>query len=314
MTTVDTRVRVGSVELAHAVMTASGTSGHGAELSPYFDLGSIGAVVVKSLSAMPWAGNPAPRLHPLRHGMINAVGLQGPGVDVWFERHLDELATAGASTVISLWGRSVEEYRRAAKVVAERLAVDSPGTASVRAVEINLSCPNLEGRRGIFAHDADVSAEVVANCGVVPRPLWAKLSPNTDRLVEVATAVHHAGADAVTLVNTVVGLVVDDDGDPVLGNGGGGLSGPMIHPVALRAVSDVRAARPHLPIIGVGGVTSGASAAALMRAGAQAVQVGTATFADPRAPMSIAEDLVEWAAEQGFSSLAAITGSRGRGS
>lgn len=314
MTTVDTRVRVGSVELAHAVMTASGTSGHGAELSPYFDLGSIGAVVVKSLSAMPWAGNPAPRLHPLRHGMINAVGLQGPGVDVWFERHLDELATAGASTVISLWGRSVEEYRRAAEIVAERLAVDSPGTASVRAVEINLSCPNLEGRRGIFAHDADVSAEVVANCGVVPRPLWAKLSPNTDRLVEVATAVHHAGADAVTLVNTVVGLVVDDDGDPVLGNGGGGLSGPMIHPVALRAVSDVRAARPHLPIIGVGGVTSGASAAALMRAGAQAVQVGTATFADPRAPMSIAEDLVEWAAEQGFSSLAAITGSRGRGS
>lgn len=314
MTTVDTRVRVGSVELAHAVMTASGTSGHGAELSPYFDLGSIGAVVVKSLSAMPWAGNPAPRLHPLRHGMINAVGLQGPGVDVWFERHLDELATAGASTVISLWGRSVEEYRRAAEIVAERLAVDSPGTASVRAVEINLSCPNLEGRRGIFAHDADVSAEVVANCGVVPRPLWAKLSPNTDRLVEVATAVHHAGADAVTLVNTVVGLVVDDDGDPVLGNGGGGLSGPMIHPVALRAVSDVRAARPDLPIIGVGGVTSGASAAALMRAGAQAVQVGTATFADPRAPMSIAEDLVEWAAEQGFSSLAAITGSRGRGS
>ena len=314
MTTVDTRVRVGSVELAHAVMTASGTSGHGAELSPYFDLGSIGAVVVKSLSAMPWAGNPAPRLHPLRHGMINAVGLQGPGVDVWFERHLDELATAGASTVISLWGRSVEEYRRAAEIVAERLAVDSPGTASVRAVEINLSCPNLEGRRGIFAHDADVSAEVVANCGVVPRPLWAKLSPNTDRLVEVATAVHHAGADAVTLVNTVVGLVVDDDGDPVLGNGGGGLSGPMIHPVALRAVSDVRAAHPDLPIIGVGGVTSGANAAALMRAGAQAVQVGTATFADPRAPMSIAEDLVEWAAEQGFSSLAAITGSRGRGS
>ena len=314
MTTVDTRVRVGSVELAHAVMTASGTSGHGAELSPYFDLGSIGAVVVKSLSAMPWAGNPAPRLHPLRHGMINAVGLQGPGVDVWFERHLDELATAGASTVISLWGRSVEEYRRAAEIVAERLAVDSTGTASVRAVEINLSCPNLEGRRGIFAHDADVSAEVVANCGVVPRPLWAKLSPNTDRLVEVATAVHEAGADAVTLVNTVVGLVLDDDGDPVLGNGGGGLSGPMIHPVALRAVSDVRAARPDLPIIGVGGVTSGASAAALMRAGAQAVQVGTATFADPRAPMSIAEDLVEWAAEQGFSSLAAISGSRGRGS
>lgn len=314
MTNVDTRVRVGSVELAHAVMTASGTSGHGAELSPYFDLGSIGAVVVKSLSAMPWAGNPAPRLHPLRHGMINAVGLQGPGVDVWFDRHLDELADRGASTVISLWGRSVEEYRRAAEIVAERLATASSVAASILAVEINLSCPNLEGRRGIFAHDADLSAEVVANCRAVPRPLWAKLSPNTDRLVEVAGAVHGAGADAVTLVNTVVGLVVDDDGAPVLGNGGGGLSGPMIHPVALRAVADVRAAHPDLAIIGVGGVTSGASAAALMRAGAQAVQVGTATFADPRAPRSIADALVEWASEQGFSSLAAITGSRGRGS
>lgn len=308
---VDTRVRIGSVELPHAVMTASGTSGHGAELSDYFALDALGAVTVKSLSVMPWAGNPAPRLHPLPHGMINAVGLQGPGVAAWFDEHLESLARHRARVVLSLWGRTLDEYRRAAEVVASRLA--GSGTDHVVAVEINLSCPNLEGRRGIFAHDADVSADVVAACREIPRPCWAKLSPNTDRVVEIAGAVQAAGAEAVTLVNTVIGLVVDDDGEPVLGNGGGGLSGPMIHPVALRAVADVRSAHPHLPIVGVGGVTSGATAGALMRVGAQAVQVGTATFVDPRAPHRIAGELVDWAREQGFSALADITGHRGPG-
>lgn len=307
---VDTRVRVGSVELAHAVMTASGTSGHGAELGHYFPLSGLGAVVVKSLSVMPWAGNPSPRLHPLPHGMINAVGLQGPGVSAWFDEHLHQLARHGARTVISLWGRSVDEYRRAAEIVASRLA--TADADHVVSVEVNLSCPNLEGRRGIFAHDAALSAEVVDACLSVGRPLWAKLSPNTDRLVEVASAVHVAGAEAVTLVNTVVGLVLDDAGDPVLGNGGGGLSGPMIHPVAVRAVSDVREGCPDLPIIGVGGVSSGATAGALMRAGAAAVQVGTASFADPRAPKMVADDLEKWAREQGFSRLSDITGARRR--
>lgn len=306
---IDTRVRVGSVELPHAVMTASGTSGHGAELGDYFPLDEIGAVTVKSLSIMPWAGNPAPRLHPLRDGMINAVGLQGPGVSAWFDEHLDSLRRRRARVVVSVWGRTVDEYRRAAEVIGTRLA----GTDAdhVVAVEVNLSCPNLEGRRGIFAHDTELSAAVVTASRDLGRPCWAKLSPNTDRLVEVAGAVAAAGAEAVTLVNTVLGLVLDDDGNPVLGNGGGGVSGPMIHPVALRAVADVRAAHPDLAIVGVGGVWSGATAGAMMRAGAQAVQVGTATFADPRAPWRIARDLERWAREQGFSTLAAITGRRG---
>ena len=308
----DTRVRVGAVELPHAVMTASGTSGHGAELGDYFPLDEIGAVTVKSLSVMPWAGNPAPRLHPLPDGMINAVGLQGPGVDAWFDEHLASLASRRARVVISLWGRTVDEYRRAAEAAANRLA--RANTDHVVAIEVNLSCPNLEGRRGIFAHDAEVSAAVLESCRGVGRPCWAKLSPNTDRIVEVADAVRSAGADAVTLVNTVVGLVLDDDGEPVLGNGGGGLSGPMIHPVALRAVADVRAAHPDLAIIGVGGITSGATAGAMLRAGAQAVQVGTATFVDPRATHRIARELVRWARDRGFPSLAAVTGARGRGS
>lgn len=308
----DTRVSVGSVELAHPVMTASGTSGHGAELASYFDLSSIGAVVVKSLSVMPWAGNPAPRLHPIEGGMINAVGLQGPGVERWFAESLPGLVAARAAVVVSIWGRTVEEFRDAAIAVAAGRSSRSGGE-SIVAVEVNLSCPNLEGRRGIFAHDADVSAEVVRVCQVAGVPLWAKLSPNTDRLVEVAGAVSAAGAEAVTLINTVVGLVLDpESGRPVLGNGGGGVSGRVIHPMAVRAVSDVHAAMPELPIVGVGGVVDAVSAADLLRAGARAVQVGTATFADPRASYRVARDLDRWAVGLGIGRLADISPSPGR--
>ncbi|MGB8858370.1 MAG: dihydroorotate dehydrogenase, partial [Ilumatobacteraceae bacterium] len=147
-------VRIGSLELAAPVMTASGTAGHGAELAPYMDLSALGAVVVKSLAAYEWAGNPSPRVHPAGVGMINAVGLQGPGVPSWLADELPALLATGARVVASIWGRSVEDYRRA----AEQLADAPPG---VVAVEVNLSCPNLEGRRGIFAHDAVLSAEVI---------------------------------------------------------------------------------------------------------------------------------------------------------
>jgi dihydroorotate dehydrogenase (NAD+) catalytic subunit len=274
-------------------MTASGTAGHGAELAPYFPLGELGAVVVKSLAAYEWAGNPAPRVHPAGEGMINAVGLQGPGVRQWLAEELPALAATGARVVASIWGRSVDEFRMA----AEQLA-DAP--ASVVAVEVNLSCPNLEGRRGIFAHDAALSAEVIAATAVAGRPRWAKLSPNTDRVVEVAAAVQKAGAEAVTLVNTLLGMVLDpESGRPALGAGGGGYSGRPVHAVAVRTVFDVHAALPDLPIIGVGGVFSAWDAAELLLAGASAVQVGTATFADPRAPYRIQRDLEAWCATRG---------------
>ena len=310
---VDTRVRVGSVELPHAVMTAAGTSGHGAELARYCDLSGLGAVVVKSLSVMPWPGNPAPRLHPLPDGMINSVGLQGPGVAGWFDEFFPELVTSRCRVVISLWGRSLDEYRQAALAVADGLRRAGRAADGVVAVEVNLSCPNLEGRRGIFAHDAELSAAVidasVAAMSGATRPVWAKLSPNTDRLVEIAGAVHGAGAEAVTLVNTVLGLVLDPEtGRAVLGNGGGGVSGRIIHPVAQRAVFDVASAHPDLPIVGVGGVSSAAEAVALLQAGASAVQVGTATFADPRAPATVARDLVTWAAAHGITRLSDLTG------
>jgi dihydroorotate dehydrogenase (NAD+) catalytic subunit len=273
---------------------------------------------VKSLSVMPWPGNPAPRLHSLPEGMINSVGLQGPGVAGWFDEFLPDLVRSQSRVVVSLWGRSLDEYRQAALAVADGVRRAGRAGDCVVAVEVNLSCPNLEGRRGIFAHDADLSAAVIgasveALAGA-PRPVWAKLSPNTDRLVEIAGTVRAAGAEAVTLVNTVLGLVIDPEtGRPVLGNGGGGVSGRIIHPVAQRAIFDVANAYPDLPIVGVGGVSSGAEAVALLQAGASAVQVGTATFADPRAPETVARDLVNWAAAHGITRLADLTGVAHRG-
>ncbi|MCU0260590.1 MAG: dihydroorotate dehydrogenase, partial [Ilumatobacteraceae bacterium] len=223
--TVDLRVRVGSVELPNPVMTASGTAGYGTELAAYLDLAGLGAVVTKSLAAYAWAGNPAPRLHPVDAGMLNAVGLQGPGVEHWLEHVLPDLLATGARVVASIWGRTVDDYARAAAMLAEA----PPG---VVAVEVNLSCPNLEGRGGIFAHDAALSAEVIGATAACLRPRWAKLSANTDRIVDVAGAVADAGAEAVTLINTLLGMAIDARTKrPALGAGGGGLSGPAIHPV-----------------------------------------------------------------------------------
>lgn len=299
-------VRIGSVDLPAPVMTASGTAGHGAELAPYMDLSALGAVVVKSLAAFEWAGNPAPRVHPAGIGMLNAVGLQGPGVRQWLAEELPALVATGARVVASIWGRSVDEFRSA----AEQLAGAS---SAVVAVEVNLSCPNLEGRRGIFAHDAALSAEVIAATAGCGRPRWAKLSPNTDRVVAVAGAVHEAGAEAVTLSNTLLGMVLDAvTGLPALGAGGGGYSGRPVHAVAVRTVFDVHAALPNIPIIGVGGVANGWDAAELMLAGASAVQVGTATFADPRAPLHVQQELLAWCAERGVSP-AQLTGLGHRG-
>ena len=195
-------VHIGSVELANPVMTASGTGGYGTELAAYMDLSELGAVVVKSLAAYEWAGNPAPRLHPTAQGMLNAVGLQGPGIPYWLDHVLPDLLRTGATVVASIWGRSVDDYAAA----ADLLAAAPP---EVVAVEVNLSCPNLEGRRAIFAHDAELSARVIGATTGCGRPRWAKLSANTDRIVDVAGAVAAAGAGAVTCINTLLGLAYD---------------------------------------------------------------------------------------------------------
>lgn len=301
MSAVDLTTSVAGVPLRAPVMTASGTAGHGDELAEHVDLSSLGAVVVKSLAAEPWPGNPAPRLHPTPAGMLNSVGLQGPGVAAWRRDHLPALLAAGATVVASIWGRTVDDYRAAAEALA--------GTEGVVAVEVNLSCPNLDGGSHLFAHDPAASAEVVeatAGCGL---PRWAKLSPNTDRVVEVAAAVAEAGADAVTLVNTLLGLVLDPSTRaPVLGGGGGGLSGPAIHPVAVRTVWEVRRALPELPIVGVGGVATAEDAVELLLAGACAVQVGTATFARPTAVADVLAGLETWCRRQGVRRITELIG------
>jgi len=297
---IDTRVTVGSVVLDAPVMTASGTAGYGTELGDYLDLASLGAVVTKSLAPYEWPGNPAPRLQPTPQGMMNAVGLQGPGVQYWLDHVVDDLVACGATIVASIWGRSVDDYAQAAELLAG-------APPSVVAVEVNLSCPNLEGRGSIFAHDAALSAEVIEATSGCNRPRWAKLSANTDRIIDVADAVMVAGADAVTCINTLLGLAYDPQTlAPALGAGGGGLSGRAIHPVAVRAVHDVHRALPDVPIVGVGGVASAWDAVELLLAGASAVQVGTASFADPGAAATIQRGLVQWASERGLTRLADI--------
>ena len=299
---VDLATQVGSVRLGAPVMTASGTAGHGDELAAYMDLSRVGAVVVKSLGATPWPGNPAPRVHQTPAGMLNSVGLQGPGVEAWRRDELPSLLATGATVVASIWGRTVEDYAAAATALA--------GVPSgVVAVEVNLSCPNLDGGAHLFAHDPVASAEVIEATAAAGLPRWAKLSPNTDRLVEVAAAVSEAGAEAVTLVNTVMGMVIDVEARrPLLGGGGGGLSGPAIHPVAVRAVHDVHAALPDLPIVGVGGVADAEGAVELLLAGASAVQVGTATFADPRAVLRVLEGLETWCGRHGVTAVSDLSG------
>ncbi len=298
----DLATTVGSLRLPAPVMTASGTAGHGAELAAYGRLADLGAVVVKSLSAEPWPGNPAPRVREVAAGMLNSVGLQGPGVAAWLERDLPPLAAAGARVVVSIWGRRVEDFARAARLLAE---ADPP---SVVAVEVNVSCPNLEDRSRMFAHSSSATAEAVAaaECG---RPRWAKLSPNVADLVPIAGAALEAGAEALTLVNTLLGMAVDlERRRPALGAGGGGLSGPAVHPVAVRAVFECRAAFPGAGIVGVGGVLSGGDAAELLLAGADAVQVGTAIFRDPRAPWRVQDGLARWCRRHGVGSVRELIG------
>ena len=294
--------RVGSVELRTPILTASGTSGHGAELAPYVDLAGLGAVVCKSVSADPWPGNPAPRVHEATAGMLNAVGLQGRGVAAWIDEDLPGLTALGATVVASIWGRSIDDYRRAADLLA-----DAP--ASVVAVEVNLSCPNVEDRSGMFAHSAEATEAAMAVTECCGRPRWAKLSPNAGDILPIVDAAMRGGAEAVTLVNTVMGMAIDPATRTYrLGNGGGGLSGPAIHPIAVRIVHDVHAARPEVPIVGVGGVASAEDAAELLVAGASAVQVGTATFADPRAPGQVAAGLVDWCRRHGIRDVGELTG------
>lgn len=287
-------------------MPAAGTYGKSTEYAAYASPAELGAVVVKSLSLEPWAGHSGPNLAPLGHGlMLNAVGLGNPGVEAWLRDDLPKLHRAGATVVASIWGFGVEQYQKTAGAIA---AAADPAIA---AIEVNLSCPNLHDARSIIALDPELTRAVIdAVAGeVAPLPVWAKLSPNAPDIALIARAARDAGAQAVTVVNTLSGLDIDiDTAGPVLANVFGGVSGPLLLPIALRAVRQVRADVPDLAIVGVGGIASGRDAVKMLMAGASAVQVGTANFADPRATHRVLAELAEWCAARG-TTPAALTGS-----
>jgi len=290
------------VRLANPVMTASGTAGHGTELSAYGELSTLGAHVVKSLAATPWEGNPSPRVCEVGAGMLNSVGLSGPGLESWLEEELPALRRSGARVVVSIWGRTVEDFAKAAAMLR---GVGGP----LVAVEVNVSCPNVEDRSRMFAHSPSATAEAVEAAAAAGLPRWAKLSPNVADLCEVAGAALGAGAEALTLVNTLLGMSIDvERRRPALGAGGGGLSGPALHPVAVRAVWECREAFPDAGIVGVGGVSNGTDAVGLLLAGADAVQVGTATFRDPRAPWKVLAGVDRWCRHHRVGRVADLVG------
>ena len=300
-TVADLSVEIGSISLPNPVITASGTTGQSDELRKYVDLSQLGAVVVKSLSPYPWQGNPPPRVHSAGAGMINAVGLQNPGVEAWKNSYLPALRETGARIVASIWGRSVDEYRQAAKQLQ--------GVEGIVALEVNISCPNLEGRGEMFAHSSELTRLAIRASAEANLPIWAKLSPNVTDISKIAFAAIESGAEALTLSNTLMGMVIETSTRrPVLGNGGGGVSGPGVRPVAVRSVYEMREKLADFPIIGVGGISKPEHVIEFIAAGANAIQIGTAHFADPRASKKVLKGLGKWCSKNKITNISTLIG------
>src|SRR4051794_36204780 len=300
----DMRARLGLTDLPNLVLSASGCAGAGRELAQFIDVARVGAVISKSIMAEPHTGNPAPRLAETPSGLLNSVGLQGPGMDAFLQRDLPWLLSRGARVVVSIAGQTIREYA----ALAARLS----DAAGVSAIEVNLSCPNAEDAGQPFALDPQRAGSVIAAVRGGARydiPVFAKLSPDVTDIVAVASACVAAGADGLSLVNTLLGMAIDPSTmRPVLAGKYGGLSGPAIRPVAVRCVWQVRAAFPDVPIIGMGGIRNGLDALEFVLAGASAVSVGTVIFHDPSAPARISQELDVALAERGFARLADAVG------
>jgi dihydroorotate dehydrogenase (NAD+) catalytic subunit len=300
----DLTARLGPLTLPNPVLTASGCAAAGRELHQFFDVAQLGAVVTKSIMLSPRSGRPTPRMAETPSGMLNSIGLQGPGMDSFIENDLAWLAERGARTVVSIAGGHTDEF----VALARKLY----GNPAVSMLEVNISCPNVESRGQVFACDAIASSRVI---GAVRRaadpaqPVFAKLSPDVTDITHIARACADAGADGFSLINTLLGMVIDTDTmAPALGGITGGLSGPAIRPVAVRCVWQVHKAIPHLPILGMGGIRSGLDALQFVLAGASAVSVGTAVFGDPTAPVRVLTELEQALDERGFASLADAVG------
>jgi dihydroorotate dehydrogenase (NAD+) catalytic subunit len=295
-------VQLGALALDNPIVTASGCFASGQEIDRFIDVSAIGAVVVKSLTRVPRLGLPTPRMVETPSGMLNAIGLQNPGVDHWVEHDLPWLAERGATTVVSVAGDTVDDFVH----VARRLR----GLAGVGAIEVNLSCPNVEHRGLVFALDPEASAELIRGVArVADVPVFAKLSADASDVVAVARAVVDAGADGLTLINTILGMAIDPvTGRAELANTYGGLSGPAIRPVAVRVVHQVHTALPDVPIIGCGGVRTVEDVVQFLRAGASAVAVGTGTFVDPFAAETLRTGLADWLTAHGYASAEELVG------
>src|SRR5256714_4447898 len=278
---VDLSVALAGVTLRNPIVSASGCFGSGREISEFYDLRQLGAVTVKSMTLEPWQGKPTPRMVETPSGMLNAIGLQNKGVEYFLQYDLRWLNSAKVPVIASIAGNTKDEFVR----VADRLR----GAPGVIAIEANISCPNLEDKDSMFSHDAKATATIVAAIRrSVEVPLFAKLSPNVTSLTEIAGAALEAGAQGLSLVNTVMGMAIDiETGQPRLGGVMGGLSGPAIRPIAVRAVWEVSHAFPDVPIIGMGGVMNAHDALEMLMAGATAVAVGTAHFVNPESAIEI---------------------------
>ena len=300
----DLRVKVGGLCLQNPVIAASGTCGYGEELHPFVDLNHLGAVVVKGLSLTPRDGNPAPRLVETAAGMLNSVGLQNIGIEAFLRDRLPRLRDYRTHVVVNFFGETPEEY---AGVAARADAAEG-----IAALEANISCPNRQHGGMLFGRDARLTAEVVGKARQATRlPLWVKLSPNVTDITEIARAAADAGADAISLINTVLGMAVDvETRRAELPMRFGGLSGPAIKPIALRMVWQVSQA-VGIPVVGMGGIASGRDALEFLLAGAAACQVGTASFADPGACRRIVVEMERYLRRHGIGTAAELCGKLG---
>jgi dihydroorotate dehydrogenase (NAD+) catalytic subunit len=298
----DLSVAVGSVRLKNPVLTASGTFGYGLEFLPFLELSQLGGLVTKGLSPRPRKGNPPERIVETPAGMLNAIGLQNVGVDAFLAEKLPALRRHDTVVVANVFGETEGEYVE----VCEKLDT----AVGVAAIELNVSCPNTEAGGMIFGNDAVALAQITRACRRATRlPLWVKLSPNVPAIRETAKAAEAEGADAVSLVNTFVGMSIDvDKRRPVLTNVSGGLSGPAIRPLAVWMTWQVRRAVT-IPIVGMGGIMTARDAVEFILAGATAVQVGTANFVNPRAAVDVAEGLTAWLRQRDIATIRELVGS-----
>jgi dihydroorotate dehydrogenase (NAD+) catalytic subunit len=286
------------------IFTASGCASSGKELSQFFDLSEIGAVVTKSVMNKPRHGRPTPRMAETPSGMLNSIGLQGPGIDFFLANDVPWLLSKGSRVIVSIAGETIDEY----SVLARKIRA----VQGISAIEVNISCPNVENRGMVFACQTDTAARAIDGVRKIiggEIPIIAKLTPDVTDITSIASSVVDAGADALALINTVLGMVINlDTMRPHLGGKTGGLSGPAIRPVAVRAIYQVHNAMPQVPILGMGGVASGRDALELILAGASGISVGTASFGDPTAIPRIQRELHALLIARGFTSLRGAIG------